>query len=105
MTDDSISTDSFLTKPLCSPYFFPLHHARTVAHNVAIQMSKRGLSPRHHPSAIEQQVSVRSKVFGKTFENPIGLGAGFDKDAEIIQPVSSSCHALSTMTYYGLASF
>lgn len=59
----------------------------TVAHNIAVQLSKQGLSPKHHPSALEQRISVETKVFGKTFPNPIGLGAGFDKDGEIIQPM------------------
>ena len=47
-------------------------------------MAKRGLAPRHRPSATEQRIDVAQTVFGKTFSNPIGLAAGFDKDGEII---------------------
>lgn len=55
------------------------------AHTLAIYFAKRGWSPIHHPSALEQRTHVSSTVFGRTFDNPIGLGAGFDKDGEIIQ--------------------
>jgi dihydroorotate dehydrogenase len=50
-------------------------------------MAKQGLAPRHCASGLEQRVTVESVVFGKTFPNPIGLGAGFDKDGEIVEPM------------------
>jgi dihydroorotate dehydrogenase len=50
-------------------------------------MAQRGFAPRHRPSGLEQSVSFESVVFGKTFPNPIGLGAGFDKDGAIVQPM------------------
>ena len=34
------------------------------------------------------QISLKSKVFGLDFSNPIGLAAGFDKDAECIAGMS-----------------
>ena len=60
-------------------------HKHTAAHNAAIYFAKHGYAPRHHPSALEQHISVESTVFGKTFPNPIGLGAGFDKNGEVIR--------------------
>ena len=32
---------------------------------------------------------LKRKVFGITFDNPVGLAAGFDKDAEIFDGLSS----------------
>jgi dihydroorotate dehydrogenase len=55
------------------------------AHDLAIELAKWNLSPTHHPSALEQRVSVDSTVFGRHFSNPIGLGAGFDKNGEVIE--------------------
>lgn len=61
-------------------------HSRstTVAHNIAIVMAEYGFSPTVRPSAAEQRVKMESTVFGRTFPNPIGLGAGFDKNGEVI---------------------
>ena len=56
-----------------------------VAHHLAITMTKKGMSPKHHPSAIEQRLNVSQIVFGKQFDNPVGLAAGFDKDGEVVQ--------------------
>jgi dihydroorotate dehydrogenase len=50
-------------------------------------MAVRGLAPRHCPSGLEQRVTLQSTVMGKTFSNPVGLGAGFDKDGDMIQPM------------------
>lgn len=58
-----------------------------MAHHVALVCAKLGLSPHHHPSVLEQRVSVQSTIWGRTFPNPIGLGAGFDKDGEVIEPM------------------
>jgi len=30
---------------------------------------------------------MTSRVFGRTFANPVGLAAGFDKDGEVIGPM------------------
>jgi dihydroorotate dehydrogenase len=64
------------------------------AHDVAIYMASKGWSPRHCPSAVEQQIDVRTKlVFANprvrplVFPNPIGLAAGFDKNGSIIAPM------------------
>ena len=43
------------------------------------------MAPTHHPSALEQQLHVQQTLFGnKSFDNPIGLAAGFDKDGQIV---------------------
>ena len=57
------------------------------AHAVAVQCAKQQLAPRHHPSALEQLVDLQTTVWGITFSNPIGLAAGFDKDAQIPGPM------------------
>ncbi|GKY90378.1 hypothetical protein MPSEU_000011800 [Mayamaea pseudoterrestris] len=56
-----------------------------VAHQLAILLSKKGLSPIYHPSAAEQQITASQTIFGLTFSNPVGLAAGFDKDGKVIQ--------------------
>jgi dihydroorotate dehydrogenase len=55
------------------------------AHHAGIFFAEQGLSPRFRPSALEQRCVVSNSVFGKTFPNPIGLAAGFDKDGEVVQ--------------------
>jgi len=50
------------------------------AHGLAIQALKRGLVPR---SAAVDEPSLRTTVWGIEFPNPIGLAAGFDKNAEV----------------------
>lgn len=54
------------------------------AHNMTLSAMKAGLHPRHksaHDDALVQD------VFGLKFPNPVGLSAGFDKNAEVIAPV------------------
>ena len=75
------------------------------AHNVAIEISKQNsslfkynLTPKHHPSNIEQRLNVSSTPFNTktdsknsrllTFSNPIGLAAGFDKHGECINSMN-----------------
>jgi dihydroorotate dehydrogenase len=50
------------------------------AHGLAIKALRRGLVPR--PRAIDDAI-LRTTVWGRDFPNPIGLAAGFDKDAEV----------------------
>jgi dihydroorotate dehydrogenase len=47
------------------------------AHHVAMWALRRGLTPKIHID----QPSLRSRVFGIDFPNPVGLAAGFDKSA------------------------
>ena len=50
------------------------------AHGLAIKALRRGLVPR--PKAIDDAI-LRTTVWGREFPNPIGLAAGFDKNAEV----------------------
>ncbi len=50
------------------------------AHNLAIWALKKNLII--HPSIV-QYSSLQNKVFGIDFQNPIGMAAGFDKNAEV----------------------
>lgn len=50
------------------------------AHGLAIKALKTGLAG-SAPAAPDPR--LRTKVFGLTFPNPVGLAAGFDKDAEV----------------------
>ncbi|MEM7443573.1 MAG: quinone-dependent dihydroorotate dehydrogenase [Pseudomonadota bacterium] len=68
------------------PLARPILHALQpeTAHNLTLVVLKLGLGPRMTstdppPLAIE--------VFGKSFANPIGIAAGFDKNAEVIRPL------------------
>ncbi|MEL7148808.1 MAG: dihydroorotate dehydrogenase (quinone), partial [Bacteroidota bacterium] len=37
----------------------------------------------------EQHPQLKRELFGLTFDNPVGLAAGFDKDAEVIDEFST----------------
>lgn len=50
------------------------------AHNLTITALKAGLGPR---VPADRHAALRSTVFGVQFPNPIGLAAGFDKNAEV----------------------
>jgi len=50
------------------------------AHGLVIQAAKRGLLPQ--PPRF-QAASLRTRLWGLEFPNPIGLAAGFDKNAEV----------------------
>lgn len=71
------------------PLFKPVLHSIDAekAHNITIQSLKLGLNgligKRSNPD------SLKTTVFGLTFPNPIGLAAGFDKNAEVIQAAHS----------------
>ncbi|KAG0306497.1 Dihydroorotate dehydrogenase (quinone), mitochondrial [Dissophora globulifera] len=54
------------------------------AHKAAIQIMKTGLSPR---DTQPDDSSLEVKLWGKTFSNPVGMAAGFDKHAEAIDPL------------------
>jgi dihydroorotate dehydrogenase len=51
------------------------------AHDLAIQALKRGLGPK---LAGGDPDSLKVRAFGRELANPLGLAAGFDKDAEAI---------------------
>jgi dihydroorotate dehydrogenase len=54
------------------------------AHRAALAVLRLGLAPRG--ARIDDPV-LRSRVFGLDFANPVGLAAGFDKDAEAVRPL------------------
>ena len=55
-----------------------------IAHNLAIKALKFGVipsTPSFHAKTLELSVA------GLKFNNPLGLAAGFDKNAEVIKPL------------------
>lgn len=50
------------------------------AHRLTISLLKTGFTPRYSAG----DAVLACKVFGREFKNPLGLAAGFDKDAEVI---------------------
>jgi len=53
------------------------------AHGLGIQSMKMGFHPTHKIDDPRLKVDL----FGKNFSNPVGLSAGFDKNAEVIAPI------------------
>ncbi|KAL8588251.1 hypothetical protein ACOMHN_057969 [Nucella lapillus] len=51
------------------------------AHNFSITAAKYNLVPR---SRIVDPVTLKTEVWGRTFSNPVGLAAGFDKQGEAV---------------------
>lgn len=69
---------------LARPVLFKLEPEK--AHRMTLKIMKSGLMPvppRIKASELEQQ------IWGLTFPNPVGLAAGFDKNAEVIAPALS----------------
>ena len=54
------------------------------AHNVTIQLTKYG-SPLLSKGFQDQ--SLHTNIKGLSFSNPLGIAAGFDKNAELIDPL------------------
>ena len=54
------------------------------AHNLTLKSLKMGLGPK---AFAEDDGSLISKVWDMTFPNPLGLSAGFDKNAEVAGPM------------------
>lgn len=61
---------------LARPFFWHLDPEH--AHNLALRALALGLVP---PAPRVELPRLRSQVYGLTFDNPIGLAAGFDKNA------------------------
>lgn len=53
------------------------------AHRMTLNLMKKGFAPRG--GFVHDCLTV--KAFGQIFPNPLGLAAGFDKDAEVIAPL------------------
>ena len=55
-----------------------------LAHSLAIKVLKTNLFLK---KKISEDPCLKSKLFGKEIKNPIGIAAGFDKDAEVYNPL------------------
>lgn len=67
---------------IASPLLFRLDPER--AHDITLRLMKAGLGPRI--PAVEDP-ALRVTLWDKVFPNPVGIAAGFDKNAEIIGPL------------------
>ncbi len=65
--------------PLIRPFLFMLDPE--VAHEMTIKMLELGMGPQFHGP---DDPILQTKLFGLDFPNPIGLGAGLDKQATVI---------------------
>jgi hypothetical protein len=54
------------------------------AHNVGIWAARAGAFPRE---TRPDPPSLATTVWGRTFPNPLGMAAGFDKHAEVMEPL------------------
>ena len=52
------------------------------SHQLSVAALKRGLVP--VPAIVHSDPMLRQDIWGKTFVNPVGLAAGFDKNAEAV---------------------
>ncbi len=66
--------------PLLRPFIFQLDPE--AAHNLTIKSLRAGLSPTFF--AGQDDPILKSSVFGLSFDNPVGLAAGFDKNGEVM---------------------
>ncbi len=55
-----------------------------LAHDLAIKALKFNYKPINN---IKKDSSIETSILGKTLPNPIGIAAGFDKDAEVYNPL------------------
>ena len=55
-----------------------------IAHTLAIKTLKLNINS---INKIKLDSSIETKIFGKKIVNPIGIAAGFDKDAEVYNPL------------------
>ncbi len=55
-----------------------------IAHDLAIKALKFNPIPQ---DKIKNNKLIQTEIFGKTIPNPIGMAAGFDKDAEVYNPL------------------
>ncbi len=66
--------------PFAKPFIHALDPEK--AHNLSIAMLRRGVTGTSHRP--RRYKNLRSRVFGLDFDNPVGLAAGYDKDAEAL---------------------
>lgn len=67
-------------------YTKPLFHAMDpeTAHTVGLHAMKKGLHP-HYDAVQDERLKIT--LWDRQFPNPVGLAAGFDKNAEVIGPM------------------
>lgn len=67
-------------------YTKPIFHAMDpeTAHRAGICAMKRGIHPQYHPV---EDPRLKVTLWERQFPNPVGLAAGFDKNAEVIGPM------------------
>jgi len=56
------------------------------AHNLGLWAARMGLFPRE---TRPDPPSLAVEVWGRRFPNPLGVAAGFDKNAEVVEPLLS----------------
>ena len=68
---------------MISKFATPILHALNpeTAHNITIASLKSGILTRKAPKPVSD---LSFTLFGRVFPNPVGLAAGFDKNAEVI---------------------
>lgn len=64
-----------------SPFIFKIDPEK--AHNMTLKAMRMGLVP---PVPTLHDAALESNILGLKFPNPVGLSAGFDKNAEVIGP-------------------
>ncbi|MCB1591190.1 MAG: quinone-dependent dihydroorotate dehydrogenase [Alphaproteobacteria bacterium] len=69
---------------LARPVLFKLEPEK--AHRMTLKIMKSGLMPMPPRFKAEE---LEQEIWGLTFPNPVGLAAGFDKNAEVIAPALS----------------
>ena len=55
-----------------------------LSHNLSIKALKLGIYPK---ITYKNTEILEQTIWGRTFKTPIGLSAGFDKNAEVINPI------------------
>lgn len=70
--------------PFVKPFLFQLDPE--LAHNLAILALKKNLLPKF---PTKSYLSLENKVFGINFENPVGMAAGFDKNADVFNNLNN----------------
>ena len=66
------------------PYIFNIDPEK--AHNLAIKSLKYNFLP-ENLFTVENEEILSTNLFGKPIKNPIGLAAGFDKNAEVYNQI------------------
>ena len=74
----------YITNKLVIPILHSIHPE--IAHDIVINLLKYNITPNN---TIYQEKSLKFNLWNKQFDNPIGLAAGFDKDAKAYKSLST----------------